>query len=835
MFAFWGAQPERFGTVLRMRHIGRYELGPEIARGGMGVVYRARDPQLGREVAIKLVLTSLSGEELRRFLLEGEAAARVRHPNVLPVHELSVHEGRPYLVMDLALGGSLRDRLRREGALGASEALQVLLPLCRALSALHQAQILHRDLKPENVLLAEDGTPLLADLGLAKALDKETRYTATGVPLGTPAYMSPEQALGNKSSVDVRSDVYGLGAILYELLSGSPPLRAESLLALLDSVVNTPPASLRTHVPGIDPALDAICLRCLEKDPQRRYASVAELATALERWEEPQVARRSHRALSGLALASLALIGAATAWAWERTVPLAPPAAHARAPATLAVTQLGPTSREGLARLRIEIGGSEARAVEVGPVGGEATGTWLAPVSGLLEFDYPCRRVGRTELRVRVKDSSLSARLVIGCPDLPRWFLALEERPPLLADLQPEPGSPQAYRNREDGSLLCWIPPGEALVQVAGALHRVPVAGFYLGKFEVSEAQLALYQAACGRESEPPKAGAVPAHWVDFHTASEYARSVGGRLPTVAEWNLAAYGRASAPERAQAWAEPGFDRVFADLDASSQGRGYPREVDQREATPEGVHGLAGGVREWVADLSPQTSSNLRANPWTPSAPLEEPGPRALRHEGRRGRTRETRGGSFQSPALDALPLGFTQYPAVVPPRNDLGFRIVRSPLYPEPKPLTWRVRFFTYPDSESFHREGAPGPRVEDFDHFPRGASPRSVTCFDLRDPWQLRQAPSNLPADGFALRAACRTQLPAGRWVATVLDGDDGYWLRAKQGGLLLGEAKSWTWQVVCDQELVLELLQPSEVSFEVDYFQLKGGKGLWISLARE
>jgi len=256
----------------------------------MGAVYRARDLELGREVAIKVITTPLGAEALGRFKLEGEAAARVSHPNVLQVHERGVHQGRPYLVMDLA-AGSLRDRLRKGGPLSGPEAALLLAPIADALGQVHAAQILHRDLKPENILLSSDGTPLLADFGIARAVDRETRYTQSGVLVGTPAYMAPEQA--SAEEFDTRVDVYGLGAILYELVTGRPPFIGGTVVNVLNRVMNEPPMAPSQISPGLEKWVEALILRCLEKSPQDRWPNMEELARALRSGKVPGQVRSS--------------------------------------------------------------------------------------------------------------------------------------------------------------------------------------------------------------------------------------------------------------------------------------------------------------------------------------------------------------------------------------------------------------------------------------------------------------------------------------------------------------------------------------------------------------
>jgi serine/threonine-protein kinase len=261
-----------------------YEILEELGRGGMGVVYRARQVGLDRVVALKVLPAGAHAgpEERARFRREAEVIARLHHSNVVAVYEVGEHNGLPYFSMELCEGGSLAQRLAG-GPLPPAEAARLTVALARAAQAAHQAGVIHRDLKPANVLLAADGTPKVTDFGLAKKRDAATGLTASGVVLGTPSYMSPEQAGGRTTEVGPATDVYALGAVLYACLTGRPPFQAATPLDTVLQVLSdppVPPSRLRRRVPA---ALEAICLKCLEKDPRRRYPSAAALADQLER------------------------------------------------------------------------------------------------------------------------------------------------------------------------------------------------------------------------------------------------------------------------------------------------------------------------------------------------------------------------------------------------------------------------------------------------------------------------------------------------------------------------------------------------------------------------
>jgi WD40 repeat protein len=271
-----------------------YEILAELGRGGMGVVYRARQTALGRTVALKMILAGAhaGAEARRRFRAEAGVAAALQHPNIVQVHEVGEAGGLPYFSLEFCPGGSLADRLRGE-PLPPEEAARLTETLARAVQAAHVAGIVHRDLKPANVLLAGDATPKISDFGLAKRLDGQPRQTASGALVGTPSYMAPEQAGGKTRAVGPAADVYALGAILYELLTGRPPFKAPTGVDTILQVLSEEPVPPRALQPKVPRDLETICLKCLQKEPHRRYASAEELAADLRRWQQskPVVAR----------------------------------------------------------------------------------------------------------------------------------------------------------------------------------------------------------------------------------------------------------------------------------------------------------------------------------------------------------------------------------------------------------------------------------------------------------------------------------------------------------------------------------------------------------------
>jgi serine/threonine-protein kinase len=281
-------------SVTELPQVPGYEVESVLGQGGMGVVYRAKHLRLNRTVALKMLLAGpfARPQERQRFRREAEAVAGLRHANIVQVYDSGESDGRPFFTMEYIEGGTLSQKLNGT-PLSARDAASLVATLSDAVGAAHANGIIHRDLKPANVLLTADGTPKVADFGLARSLEGETGLTRTGVAMGTPSYMAPEQYRGDAKAIGTVTDVYALGAILYECLTGRAPFRAESAAATFQQVLSddpVPPSHLNPRVPR---DLETICLKCLEKEPLRRYPSAAALAEDLRRFGrgEPIVAR----------------------------------------------------------------------------------------------------------------------------------------------------------------------------------------------------------------------------------------------------------------------------------------------------------------------------------------------------------------------------------------------------------------------------------------------------------------------------------------------------------------------------------------------------------------
>ena len=307
---------------------GDYELLDVIGRGGQGVVYRARQKSLNRIVALKVIGLGHWATEahLKRFRLEAEAAASLEHPGIVPIHEVGERDGSCYFSMKFIEGGQL-DEVVKQTPMSIRQAAELIAKVARTVHYAHEHGILHRDIKPGNILLDQKGEPHLTDFGLARLVESESTVTRTLEVLGTPSYMAPEQAVGNNDVVSSVTDVYGLGAVLYQLLTGQPPFAGGTTYETIKLLLDTEPRPPRLLNPKIDRDLSTICLKCLEKDPKRRYSSALALAEDLERWlkHEPILARhtgiigRSRKWMrrnpsSALLAACLVALAAAAGW-----------------------------------------------------------------------------------------------------------------------------------------------------------------------------------------------------------------------------------------------------------------------------------------------------------------------------------------------------------------------------------------------------------------------------------------------------------------------------------------------------------------------------------------
>ena len=317
--------------------IGNYEVLSILGRGGMGVVYKARHTKLNRIVALKMILHGVhgGGTALERFVSEAKSVAAMQHPGIVQIFEIAEHESLPYFSLEFVDGKDLQSTLKGT-PWNPMSAAKIVATVCDAMQYAHDRQVLHRDIKPANILLDSDGNPKLTDFGLAKKIDGEDHLTREGAIVGTPSFMAPEQARGALAEISTRSDIYSLGAVLYQLLTGRAPFVSDSAMDTLAQVINREPLQPRELQPGIPIDLETICVKTLQKDPATRYASCAEMAADLRRFcnGEPILARpisrlergwrwckRNPRIAMPSGLAAFLIVSTAgiSTWAWQAT------------------------------------------------------------------------------------------------------------------------------------------------------------------------------------------------------------------------------------------------------------------------------------------------------------------------------------------------------------------------------------------------------------------------------------------------------------------------------------------------------------------------------------
>ncbi|MFH1024523.1 MAG: protein kinase [Planctomycetota bacterium] len=267
------------------RRIGKYDILGEISRGGMGIVYKAREVSLDRLIALKVLIAGedASSEQVMRFYHEAKACARLRHPNIVVIHDVGINLDRHYIAMDFIEGTTLEEKIAT-GPMKPDEAVRIVLPIIRAIAYAHQKGVVHRDVKPSNILIDRTGVPHITDFGLSKEIKSEVRLTRSGMAVGTPAYMAPEQAMGDVAATDARTDVYGLGATLYEAVTGRPPFGGENAMQTMMAVINDDPAPPSRLAPAVSRDLETIILKAMAKTKGHRYATADEMADDLQRF-----------------------------------------------------------------------------------------------------------------------------------------------------------------------------------------------------------------------------------------------------------------------------------------------------------------------------------------------------------------------------------------------------------------------------------------------------------------------------------------------------------------------------------------------------------------------
>ena len=596
--------------------IGHFELIEHVGRGHFGNVWRARDTQLQRYVAIKIPRTAdLSEDDRQFFLREAQTAARLRHPNIVPVHEVDFHEDALFIVSDFIQGVTLAERIRN-GIPTPRMAAQLCATVADALHYAHENGVIHRDMKPGNIMLEKDDKPYVLDFGLAKHEGGDFTITATGDVLGTPAYMPPEQARGDSADADRRSDVYSLGVVLYELLTGRKPFQGGKRL-LVHQILNDEPAMPRKIDKNIPRDLETICLRSMSKKPADRYATAQELGDDLRRY------------LAGEPIRARPIRWYERSWRWAKRNPALSIASGIAATALVLLTfQLvwgatqgrwsGPPPKD--VHLTVNksdgIGSKSSQLAENSDVV-----FWpLDPSTGEPLLDSPVRVSGKSPHSVKLVPGDYLVVANIaghGFHEVYRHVLADGEA--LKGGFKHQLSEPAA-----DGSLtlpeidvpplgvergMVALPAGEFLMGAEELDHVAPhtqrVAGYLMDAREVTIGEYGKTWSLPKflRDNPEPQDRAV--HHVNWFEATAYAEQIGKRLPDEAEYEAAAtdFGRRKFP-----WGDDGSLIRAWPLDAA----GSP--AFDRTSTSPPVSGLFSNVAEWTSSWATVPAGNPHKNP-----------------------------------------------------------------------------------------------------------------------------------------------------------------------------------------------------------------------------
>ncbi len=673
------------------QRFGRYRVLEEIGRGAMGAVFKGYDATLDREVAIKVLAPHLvwDSQFVERFLREARVAARLHHPNIVAIYDVGQEGGWYYFVMEHLPGETLREQIRRRGALPPEEVVQIAAQLASALDYAHEQGVVHRDVKPGNVIVDPDGHVTLTDFGIVKAAS-ETHLTATGMTVGTPEYMAPEQATGGE--VGPWTDRYALGVVAYEMLSGRVPFQADSTMALLYRIVHEPHPPLHGVRPELPAAVDAVLGRALAKEPARRYPSAQAFVEALE------------RALAGqevevVASAVEALPCGGAEWPETPTVVMeASAAAGAPAGAMRGVAAAQPSCEAGLLSAAERQGGTRDRVPREQGERRTTFRSWVWPVVTVLVAALAVgltltlsrnaaeRRWQATQAKATFEAQARATETAIAQAKVPPACIT----------------AGQTWVREVDGMEMVCVPVGEFLMGSKYAdpnteddekpQHTVYLDAYWIDRTEVTVAQFRRFVQATGHKTSAEKDGwgyiasrsgwwynARGANWkrpngvetralddhpvvqVSWDDAQAYCEWVGGRLPTEAEWEKAARG---TDGRIYPWGNE-FEgwRLNCEESICRDGLHFTAPVGSFPggASPYGALDMAGNVWEWVADRYDKE--------WYAHSPRENPsGPAS-------GEGRVRRGGSWYH-GRDGVRVANRRGDHPITRASDIGFRCV---------------------------------------------------------------------------------------------------------------------------------------------------------------
>ena len=603
--------------------LGRYHILEQLGEGGMAIVYKAYDTRLETEVAVKVIRTDKFTPEalartLKRFESEAKDMARLTHPNIVKVTDYGEFEGQPYLVMPYLPGGNLKQYLRDHGRLSWHEAVRILIPIAQALGFAHRYGVIHRDIKPANILLTQDGQPMLTDFGVAKVVEEEATHdlTGSGVGVGTPEYMAPEQTGRN---FDQRVDIYALGIVFYELVTGRRPYEGDTPLAVLLKQVNEPLPRPRQFVLDLPVAVEKVIIKALAKKPEDRYRNMDEFATAMERLSSVSSGATVKRWLAwGIGGAALLLV-VAVVWGISSFGKIPAPAftetPSAVASPVLIVTQQ-PTNTSQVTKTSQPTETATATSLPTSTLG--IGSTWTRPADGMVMVYV------------------LAGKFLMGSAD----------------------SDPMAQSNEKPQQSVYldayWIDKTD----VTNAMYAICVnaGGCYLPSGSNSSTRPSYYSNSQYAD--------YPVIYVSWASANSYCSWGGARLPTEAEWEKAARG---TDGRIYPWANPGINCSLANLYpyGSSDCVGDTSEVGMYPsgASSYGALDMAGNVRQWVNDWydAAYYASSPSSNPQGPSG----------------GTNRVVRGGSWNGNDFSLRSALRNRYNSTIA-GDYIGFRCARS-------------------------------------------------------------------------------------------------------------------------------------------------------------